>query len=138
MTPSPELSRRTVVVGGAVVLGTGLAATACAGGPPPEPAAPAAAAGTVLGPTSDVPVGSAKIFTAQQVVVTQASAGTFTGFSTTCPHQGCAVAQVQGASIICPCHGSVFALDGSVTQGPAQTGLTAKAVTVKGTDITVA
>ncbi len=138
MTPSPELSRRTVVVGGAVVLGTGLATTACAGGPPAEPAAPAAAAGTVLGPTSDVPVGSAKIFTAQQVVVTQATTGKFTGFSTTCPHQGCAVAQVQGASIICPCHGSAFALDGSVTQGPAQTGLTPTSVTVKGTDISVA
>lgn len=138
MTPSPELNRRTVVVGGAVVLGTGLAATACAGGPPAEPAAPAAAAGTVLGPTSDVPVGSAKIFSAQQVVVTQAAAGTYAGFSTTCPHQGCAVAQVQGASIVCPCHGSEFALDGSVTQGPAQKGLTARAVTVKGSDITLA
>lgn len=139
MTPSPELSRRTVVVSGAVVvLGTGLAATACAGGPPPEPATPAAPAGAVLGPVSDVPVGSAKIFSAQKVVVTQAAAGTYAGFSTTCPHQGCAVAQVQGTSIICPCHGSEFALDGSVTKGPAPKGLTPASVTVKGTDLTVA
>lgn len=137
MTPSPELSRRTVVVGGAVVLGTGLTATACAGGSQAEPAEPAAA-DAVLGPVSDVPVGSAKIFSAQKVVVTQATAGTYVGFSATCPHQGCLVAQVQGASIICPCHGSEFALDGSVTQGPAQRGLTPAAVTVKGSDLTVA
>jgi Rieske Fe-S protein len=136
LTPSPELSRRTVVVGGAVVLGTGLAVTACAGGPPPEPVGPTA--GSVLGPASEVPVGSATIFTAQQVVVTQATAGEYAGFSTTCPHQGCPVAQVQGAIIICPCHGSEFALDGSVVKGPAQTGLTPSAVTVKGTDLTVA
>jgi Rieske Fe-S protein len=127
--PDPTLSRRTVIVGGAVALG----ATGCAGGP-----ADPAAAGTVLGPTSDVPVGSAKIFNAQDVVVTQAAAGTFAGFSTICPHQGCSVARVQGASIICPCHGSEFGLDGAVTQGPAQRGLTPRAVTVTGTEITLA
>lgn len=136
--PSPELSRRTVVVGGAVALGAGLAVAGCAGGPQAEPSTPAAAPGTVLGPASEVPVGSAKIFTAQKVVVTQATAGTYAGFSTTCPHQGCAVAQVQGAAIICPCHGSTFGLYGGVTKGPAQTGLTATKVTAKGADITLA
>lgn len=129
--PDTTLSRRTAIVGGVVALG----AVGCAGGPP---AAPAAAPGTALGPTSDVPVGGAKIFDAQGVVVTQATAGTFAGFSAVCPHQGCSVGQVQGASIICPCHGSEFGLDGGVTQGPAQTGLTPKAVTVKGTEITLA
>lgn len=135
--PSPGLRRRTVLVGGAVVAGAGLAVAGCAGGPQAEAPAPAAAAGSALGATTDVPVGSAKIYTAASVVVTQATAGTFTGFSTTCPHQGCAVAQVQGATIICPCHGSEFALDGSVVKGPAQSGLTAKAVKVSGTQITV-
>jgi Rieske Fe-S protein len=129
VSPIPQLNRRTVVVGGAVLLGTGLATAACAGGPPPEPAAPAA--GTVLGPTSAVPVGSATIFTAQQVVVTQATKDAFRGFSTTCPHQGCPLSQVQGATITCPCHGSQFALDGSVTRGPAQQGLAPEAVTVQ-------
>jgi nitrite reductase/ring-hydroxylating ferredoxin subunit len=133
--PDPALSRRTVIVGGALAIGVG--AAACAGGPPADAPA-AAAAGTALGPTSDVPVGSARIFDAQGVVVTQATAGTFAGFSTVCPHQGCAVAKVEGASIVCPCHGSEFGLDGGVTKGPSQRGLTARAVTVKGTDLTVA
>jgi hypothetical protein len=82
--PDTTLSRRTVIVGGAVALGV----AGCSSAPP---AAPAAAPGTALGPTSDVPVGSAKIFDAQGVVVTQATAGTFAGFSTVCPHQGCSV-----------------------------------------------
>lgn len=129
------VSRRTVVAGGAVA-GVGVLLAACSTAAPTA-AAPAAAAGTALGPTSDVPVGSAKIYTAQQVVVTQATAGTFAGFSTTCPHQGCAVASVTGASIVCPCHGSEFALDGSVTQGPAQTGLSKKAVTVANGSLTL-
>ena len=35
--------------------------------------------------------------------------------------------------IICPCHGSRFsAVDGSVTNGPATTGLTAAGVVVEG------
>lgn len=129
--PDPTLSRRTAIVGGVVAIGVAGCSTA-------SPAAPAAASGTALGPTSDVPVGSAKIFEAQGVVVTQAAAGTFAGFSAACPHQGCSVGQVQGASIICPCHGSEFGLDGGVTKGPAQSGLAPKAVTVNGTEITLA
>ncbi len=135
--PEPTLNRRTVVIGGVVALGAGAAVAGCAAGG--QTAAPTdAAAGTALGPASDVPVGGAKIFDAQGVVVTQATAGTFAAFSTVCPHQGCSVAQVEGASIICPCHGSEFGLDGGVRKGPAQTGLTAKAVTVTGSRITVA
>jgi Rieske Fe-S protein len=131
----PTLSRRTVVVGGAA-LGAGIVVAGCAGGPASEVARPTA--GTPLGPVSDVPVGSAKIFDAQGVVVTQATAGTYTGFSTVCPHQGCAVATVQGAHIVCPCHGSTFGLDGHVEQGPAPKGLTPQAVTVTGSRISVA
>ena len=54
------------------------------------------------------------------IVLTQPVAGTFKGFSSTCTHQGCAVSQVVGGTINCPCHGSRFAVaDGSVTAGPA-------------------
>ena len=129
--PDPILNRRSAIVGGAVAVGLAACSTAL-------PAAPAGTSGTVLGPTADVPVGSAKIFDAQGVVVTQATAGKYAGFSAICPHQGCSVAQVQGADIICPCHGSVFGLDGGVTKGPARQGLAPQAVTVTGTEITLA
>lgn len=129
-----------MVVGGTVVAGLG-ALCGCSTSPPAgSDGAPAAAtaAGTVLGPTSDVPVGSAKIYSDQQVVVTQASAGTFSGYSTTCPHQGCAVSSVADGKIVCPCHGSEFALDGSVVQGPAKTGLKALSVKAAAGQLTVA
>jgi Rieske Fe-S protein len=130
-----------VVVGGAVTLGAGVAVAGCATGVPAgqsDTPATVAASGTTLGPTSDVPVGSAKIYSSAGVVVTQATAGKFAGFSTVCPHQGCAVAKVEGATIVCPCHGSQFGLDGSVQQGPAPKGLTPEPVAVKGTEITMA
>ncbi len=142
--PTPvALSRRIVVAGaGAAAVGAGLVVTGCSN---PETSggtsgtdAGGAPAGTALGPESEVPVGSAKIFAEQEVVVTQATAGSFAAFSTTCPHQQCAVSSVQGTDIICPCHGSTFTLDGSVIKGPAQTGLRSRDVTVTGGQITLA
>jgi Rieske Fe-S protein len=99
--------------------------------------ASAGASGGALGPASDVPVGSAKIYPGRKVVVTQATAGTFTAFSTTCPHQGCAVSSVSGDTIVCPCHGSAFALDGSVVQGPATNGLAKQAISDSGGMLTL-
>lgn len=41
-------------------------------------------------------------------------------FSPACPHLGCAYHWEQGEKKFkCPCHGSVFALDGTVLAGPA-------------------
>ncbi len=137
-------SRRAIVAGagaGAAAIGLGaLAGCASTETSTPSGSADPSAAPAPTGPvgsTSEVPVGSAKIFAAQQVVVTQAQAGTFAGYSTVCPHQGCAVATVTGASIVCPCHGSAFALDGSVITGPAKRGLNPRDVTVDGEQISV-
>lgn len=137
-SPLPTRLSRRAVVAGAGAIGAGLAVVGCSSTGTTSSAAPPAAAGTALGPTSAVPVGSAKIFADQAVVVTQAEAGNFAAYSTNCPHQGCAVGSVEGANIVCPCHGSIFALDGSVTKGPAQTGLETRAVTVAGDQITLA
>ena len=128
------LSRRTVVTGSAAA---GALAAGCTVAPPPA-AAPDQSAGTPVGPTFDVPVGSAQIFDAVGVVVTQATAGDFAGFSTACPHRGCSVSAVEGSAIVCPCHGSRFALDGSVVQGPAEAGLERRAITVANDEITLA
>jgi Rieske Fe-S protein len=106
----------------------------------PTPAAPAAAAGTpagtVLGATSQIPVGGGMIFASQKVVVTQPTAGTFKGFSSTCTHAGCQVSQVSDGTIDCPCHGSKYSIkDGSVQAGPAPQALPAANVTVQGGQI---
>ncbi|MBN8525766.1 MAG: Rieske (2Fe-2S) protein [Planctomycetes bacterium] len=43
--------------------------------------------------------------------------------SSRCPHLGCRVDRLEGGELVCPCHGSRFALDGSLRRGPARDGL---------------
>jgi Rieske Fe-S protein len=113
--------------------------------PPPSsgtPAAGGASAGTpaaggaaVLASTASVPVGGGKILTAQQIVITQPTAGSYKAFTAVCTHQGCIVSTVAGGTIDCPCHGSKFNLDGSVANGPATAPLETTAIAVKGDSI---
>jgi Rieske Fe-S protein len=131
--PTRTLQRRTVLLG-AGALGVGCTGCSVA---PTGTAGDAAPAGTVLGPAADVPVGSGRIYVEQGVLVTQATEGQFTAFSTVCPHQGCNVDKVTGESVRCPCHGSTFALDGSVVQGPATSGLASRTVSVEGGQLTL-
>lgn len=92
--------------------------------------------GTVLGKTSDVPVGGGMVFTAAKVVVTQPSKGQYKAFSAVCTHVGCLCNQVADGTINCPCHGSKFKItDGSVVTGPAPAPLAAKTVTVSGDNL---
>ncbi|MEU9156825.1 Rieske (2Fe-2S) protein [Streptomyces sp. NPDC048417] len=99
----------------------------------------AAAGGSALAKTSDIPEGGGTIYKDQAVVVTQPASGTYKAFSTKCPHAGCAVSSIANGAIVCPCHGSEFAIaDGSVKKGPATTGLTAANITVSGDQITLA
>ncbi|MFF4901222.1 Rieske (2Fe-2S) protein [Streptomyces sp. NPDC001068] len=98
-----------------------------------------AAGGTALAKTTDIPEGGGTIYKDKSVVVTQPAAGTYKAFSTKCPHAGCAVSSIANGAIVCPCHGSEFAIaDGSVKKGPATTGLTAADITVSGDQITLA
>ena len=112
----------------AAAAGTG----AAAGGSGAASAAPA----NQLTTTADIPVGSGKIISGANVVVTQPVAGTFKGFSAVCTHQGCIVAKIANGTIDCPCHGSKFSVkDGSVVNGPAPSPLPPVAITVQGTSI---
>lgn len=64
---------------------------------------------------AEVEVGGGVILEDEDLVVTQPAEGEFRGFSATCTHQGCTVADVSGGTINCACHGSQFAIeDGSV------------------------
>jgi Rieske Fe-S protein len=94
------------------------------------------ATGTALGSTSSIPVGGGAIFADHKVVVTQPTAGTFKGFSTTCTHLGCQVNKVADGLIQCPCHGSRYSVtDGTVKAGPAPKALPAANIAVNGTQI---
>ena len=150
--PAAPLSRRAVVAGVGGVAAAGLL-TACGGATPapaPAPAAPAPAApsaepsaatsgGATLAAASSIPVGGGTVFADKDVVVTQPTAGEYKAFSATCTHQGCKVKSVADGVIVCPCHGSKFAIaDGSVASGPAKSPLPAKSVSEEGGSIVLA
>lgn len=134
------MQRKQFLTGAGLGLVTAAMAACTTYGRKPEATAPSAPAtgGTappaeVLAKTADVPVGGGVVV--GEVVLTQASAGAFQGFSSTCTHAGCTLNEVADGTINCPCHGSRFNLDGSVANGPATKPLQAKAVTVQGDSI---
>jgi Rieske Fe-S protein len=89
--------------------------------------------------TSKVPVGGGVVLRQRNLVVTQPSKGEFRCFSAECTHAGCAVGNVSGGTINCPCHGSKFKIaDGSVARGPAGRPLAKVKIAVKGDGITLA
>ena len=147
-TSAPSLSRRTVIkhAGLAAAALAGLSSCTNYGAPTAaEPASPATSAGGGassqaggLAKTSEIPVGSGKIFADAETVITQPTAGEFKAFSSICTHQQCPVAEVTD-TINCKCHGSKFSIaDGSVVSPPAETPLAAKTVTVNGDTVSVA
>ncbi len=47
----------------------------------------------------------------------------FVAYSLICSHLGCTVELDEEGNFVCPCHGSRYASDGRVLQGPAQKAL---------------
>jgi Rieske Fe-S protein len=92
--------------------------------------------GSALAATSEIPVGSGKIFTSEKVVVTQPNSDDFKAFSAVCTHMGCIVATVSDGTIDCPCHGSKYSIStGAVVSGPAPSPLAAQSIKVTGSNI---
>lgn len=103
-------SRRTFLLGTATTF-AGVFLAACG----KEPSAEVAA--------TQVPVGSSVIV--DNVIIAQPNEGEFVAYSTKCPHQGGPITQVDGDTVRCPSHGSVFNIaTGEPVSGPAATGMT--------------
>lgn len=95
-------------------------------------------ASSALATTGQVPKGGGIILANAGVVITQPSAGTFEGFSSTCTHMGCTLDNVTNGTINCICHGSQFSIkNGKVVTGPATVPLPAMPIVVKGKDISL-
>ena len=111
--------------------GAGSAPSSAAGG-----GSAAGAQGSALATTSEIPIGSGKIFTSDKVVVTQPNSGDFKAFSAVCTHMGCIVSTISNGTIDCPCHGSQYSIStGAVVGGPAPSPLPAQAIKVTGSNI---
>lgn len=74
-----------------------------------------------IGGIQDLPVGSAKIYPEQKVLVRR-DAGGIAAMSLICTHLGCVLKQ-SGNGFSCACHGSLFDRDGLVIKGPAPKGM---------------
>ncbi len=138
----PRTNRRQVLYGAGVIVGTTVLAGCGSGTSSANTGSGGAGAGVGGGsatvPASQVPVGGGKILDSPAVVVTQPTPGQFKAFSSICPHAGCPVTAIQSGVIVCPCHGSQFAIaTGDVVAGPAPHGLDPLNVTVSGSNLVV-
>jgi Rieske Fe-S protein len=145
-------SRRTVLRGdvaaGALGVTTPLLA-ACGGGGSSSSSGSGGAssgdpspggAGSELVATSEVPVGGGTILTGPKIVVTQPTKGDFKAFTAVCTHLGCTVDSVSDGFIICPCHGSHYAIATGVptSDSPARAPLAPIDIKVKRSEIDLA
>jgi cytochrome b6-f complex iron-sulfur subunit len=64
------------------------------------------------------------------VYVRRLASGEHVALLASCTHQGCQPEPVADR-LVCPCHGSEFAFDGAVLQGPAERPLARYAVAVE-------
>jgi menaquinol-cytochrome c reductase iron-sulfur subunit len=65
-----------------------------------------------------------KAISEKTVYVTKDSHGELCVLSSVCPHLGCTVPWISAKKeFVCPCHGAVFAPDGSRVSGPALRGM---------------
>jgi Rieske Fe-S protein len=119
--------------------------SACSSTPPTpassaigQSAEPAPAASTQI-QQSQVPVGTAVVTSGSPpYVVAQPSAGQFVAFSAACTHRGVTVNAGDGATLVCPAHGSQFNADtGAVLKGPAARPLAAVPVTAANGVLTI-
>jgi len=120
----PEPSRRDLLgkLGAGMFVGASALCAAVAGRSLVPLATPEPSQQLKIGPPEDYPVGTVKSFEDQNVIVFRDAKGLF-AISTVCTHLGCIVSYDPESGFECPCHGSTFTPDGTVTKGPALTPL---------------
>ncbi|MEU8529744.1 MULTISPECIES: Rieske (2Fe-2S) protein [Streptomyces] len=127
-------ARRTVLKGAALAGTAGLGVAACSTesklghAQTPTPTAP-----VELGAPEEVPVGGAKLYREQRLLVHCPAKGRYKAFSAQCTHAGCVLDKIEDNEGNCPCHGSRFDVtDGKALKGPATNPLPAVPVRVVG------
>jgi Rieske Fe-S protein len=143
-----SLSRREFLFRAASASGAAAAAGALSGcmpdlAPAPFVDAPAPVDGKIALPLAAHPdlarEGGAVIVRspgAPWILVAHVPGGGFAATGALCTHQGCPVG-VDGGEIVCPCHLSRFAFDGTVRHPPARAGLQTYGASFDGATVTV-
>lgn len=115
-------SRRMFLLGTAATF-AGAFLAACGESPSEEVAA------------TEVPVGSAVIL--DQFIIAQPTEGQFVAYSSACPHQRNKITEVEGDTVRCTAHDSVFSIvDGAVISGVARDPLYPAEATHEGGTVT--
>ena len=131
--PANHVTRRAMLSGlGAVLAGVGLVG--------PAESALAAAKTYTVGKTTDVKVGSARMYNVAGIplLVTQPKKGVFKAFSPICTHEGAPLNGISGTSLVCNSHGARFnTTTGAATAGPTRKALKAYKVTISKTSVRV-
>jgi cytochrome b6-f complex iron-sulfur subunit len=129
--------------------------TACSGGSSSSPTSPSSVAsplgvstgvftGTSVRVTVDgsalADVGGAVLVQsiAGVFLVSRTSASAFTAIEGVCTHEGCTITGADGATYVCPCHGSRYTHGGQVVNGPAISSLRQYATTFSAGVVTIA
>ncbi|MEU9983401.1 Rieske (2Fe-2S) protein [Streptomyces sp. NPDC050856] len=119
--PGQPAARRTVLKGAALAGAAGLGVAACSTesklghAQTPTPTAP-----VTLGAADEVPVGGAKLYREERLVVSCPVKGQYKAFSAQCTHAGCVLDKIEDKEGNCPCHGSRFDVTtGQALKGPA-------------------
>lgn len=66
------------------------------------------------------------------------TASTFQAIDAVCTHEGCTITGADGATYVCPCHGSRYNRSGQVLAGPARASLRQYATTFTDGVVTIA
>lgn len=71
------------------------------------------------------------------VVINHAGGGVYYAMSSACAHAQCVVDSFDAfeQGLLCPCHGSLYAIDGTVIRGPATRSLSRYPITYDGQDL---
>jgi cytochrome b6-f complex iron-sulfur subunit len=111
--------------------------SACGGGSPTSPSGMAAMlpvlSGRFAGPGVQVGVAGSALADVGGAALVESTAGVFllartsaSGFSAVdaiCSHESCTITGIDGATYVCPCHGSRYNRSGQVMAGPAKASL---------------
>lgn len=76
--------------------------------------------------------------TAGVFLLAQTSASVFSAVEAVCTHEGCTITGADGATYVCPCHGSRYNRSGQVLAGPARASLRQYATTFTNGVVTIA